>query len=87
MTQQNFIAFILVAAVFLAGASIGQLLLRVRLARLERINRKLDRKRLDAFARALHSRAALLPRAGDDKGFERRVRHEIDSILTEIEKN
>jgi hypothetical protein len=87
MTQQTFIAFVLIAAVFLAGASIGQLLLRVRLSRLERINRRLDQKRLDAFARALNSRAAHLSQAGDDKGFERLVRHEIDSILTEIEKN
>jgi hypothetical protein len=87
MTQQTFITFILIAAVFLAGASIGQLLLRVRLSRLERINRKLDQKRLDAFARALSSRAIHLTHAGEDKGFEKRVRHEIDSILTEIEKN
>lgn len=87
MTQQTFIAFILIAAVFLAGASIGQLLLRVRLARLERINRRLDQKRLDAFARALTSRNDRLSQASDDKGFERLVRHEIDSILTEIEKN
>jgi hypothetical protein len=87
MTQQTFLALALIAAVFLAGASIGQLLLRVRLARLERINRKLDQKRLDALARALNSRAALLAHAGDDKVFEHRVRDEIDSILTEIEKN
>ena len=87
MTQQTFLALALIAAVFLAGASIGQLLLRVRLARLERINRKLDRKRLDAFARALNSRAAMTAHPHDDSGFERRVRHEIDTILTEIEKN
>lgn len=87
MTQQTFITFILIAAVFLAGASIGQLLLRVRLARLERINRKLDQKRLDALARALTSRAGRLSQVGDDQGFERLVRHEIDLILTEIEKS
>ncbi len=85
MTQQTFLAFVLIAAVFLAGAAIGQLLLRVHLARLERINRRLDQKRLDAFTRALRTRVAT-ERQGDDPGFEHRVRHEIEAILMEIEK-
>ncbi len=85
MTQQTFLAFVLIAAVFLAGASIGQLLLRVRLARMERINRRLEQRRFDAFTRALHSRAAAARESGP--GFEHQVRHEIEAILMELEKN
>jgi hypothetical protein len=85
MTQQTLLVFVLVAAVFLAGASVGQLLLRIRLARLERINMRLDRRRLDALAKAWQSRAAVMPE--QDLAFESEVRDEIETILTEIEKS
>jgi hypothetical protein len=85
MTQQTLLVFILVAAVFLAGASVGQLLLRVRLARLERINMRLDQRRLNALAKAWQSRAATMP--AQDIVFETEVREEIETILTEIEKS
>jgi hypothetical protein len=84
MTQQTFLIFALIAAVFLAGASMGQLLLRIRLARLERINMRLDKRRLNALAKAWQSRAAA--RAEGDGLYEREVRDEIETILTEIEK-
>jgi hypothetical protein len=86
MTQQTLLSFVLIAAVFLAGASVGQLLLRIRLARLERINMRLDQRRLNALARAWQSRAAnRAAGTGDETLFELEVRNEIDSILTEIE--
>ncbi len=85
MTQQTLLVFVLLAAVFLAGASVGQLLLRIRLARLERINMRLDQRRLNALARAWQSRAASLP--DRDIAFESEVREEIETLLTEIEKN
>lgn len=85
MTQQTLLVFVLLAAVFLAGATIGQLLLRIRLARLERINMRLDRRRLDALAKAWQSRAAALPE--HELAFETEVRDEIETILTEIEKS
>lgn len=84
MTQQSLLLFVLLAAVFLAGASVGQLLLRIRLARLERINMRLDQRRLNALARAWQSRAAA--GAVDESVFEREVRSEIESIVTEIER-
>lgn len=83
MTQQTLLLFVLIAAVFLAGASVGQLLLRIRLARLERINMRLDQRRLNALARAWQSRAAL---GEHDAAFETEVRDEIETILTEIEQ-
>jgi len=83
MTQHAFLVFILLAAVFLAGVSVGQLMLRIRLARLERINIRLDQRRLDTLARAWHSRA--IPPDGSDAAFQSHVRDEIDSILTEME--
>lgn len=84
MTQQSLLLFVLLAAVFLAGASVGQLLLRIRLARLERINMRLDQRRLNALARAWQSRVAA--GAHDESVFESAVRSEIDSIVTEIER-
>ena len=83
MTQQALLLFVLIASVFLAGASVGQLLLRIRLARLERINMRLDQRRLNALARAWQSRAAL---GEQDAVFELEVRDEIETILTEIEQ-
>jgi hypothetical protein len=84
MTQQTLLVFVLIAAVFLAGTSIGQLLLRIRLARLDRINMRLDQRRLNTLAKAWQSRAAASPER--DLAFEVEVREEIDTILTEIEK-
>ena len=83
MTNQTLLSFVLLAAVFLAGASFGQLLLRVRLARLERLNMLLDQRRLRSLARAWESRARVL---GTNTHYEQDVRSEIDSILAHIEK-
>jgi len=83
MTHQTLLVFTLLAAVFLAGASIGQLLLRVRLARLERINLRLDQRRLNTLAKAWRARG---PAPADaDATFQANVRDEIDSILSELE--
>jgi hypothetical protein len=84
MTQHTLVLFVLISAVFLAGASVGHLLLRIRLTRLERINMRLDQRRLNALARAWQSRATAP--AEYDAVFTREVRDEIDTILTEIEK-
>lgn len=83
MTQHTLLSFVLLAAVFLAGASLGQMLLRVRLARLERINMLVDQRRLRTLARAWESRARAL---GNETGYEHEVRGEIDTILAEIER-
>lgn len=84
MTQQTLLVFVLLAAVFLAGAAVGQLLLRVRLARLERINLRLDQRRLNALAKAWQSR--LHQPEDAEAAFRTNVREEIDSILTELEQ-
>ncbi len=84
MTQQTLLVFVLLAAVFLAGAAVGQLLLRVRLARLERINLRLDQRRLNTLAKAWQAR--MFQPGDSDAAFRSNVREEIDSILTELEK-
>ena len=83
MFSQAFILFALIAAVFLLGASLGQLVLRLRLERQERLNIELDRKRLEAFSEALEGRAIVIDRRG--ARFERDVRDEIDAMIREIE--
>lgn len=86
MTQQTLFSFVLLAAVFLAGASVGQLLLRIRLARLERINLRLDQRRLNTLARAWQMRVDPAAGTSGETAYEAGVRHEIDALLTEIER-
>lgn len=87
MTQQALLVFVMLSAVFLAGVSMGGLMMRARLARLERINMRLDQRRLNALAKAWQSRAAALaPMTHEEAVYASNVREEIDSILTELEK-
>lgn len=85
MFSQAFILFALIAAVFLLGASVGQLILRLRLERQERANLELDRKRIAALSEALDGRALVIERRG--ARFEREVREEIDAMIREIENS
>lgn len=85
MTQQTLLVFVMLSAVFLAGVSVGRLMLRVRLARLERINMRLDQRRLNTLAKAWQSRAAAAVSEAEAH-YASNVRDEIDSILTELEK-
>lgn len=85
MTQHTVLSFVLLAAVFLAGATLGQMLLRVRLARLERINMLVDQRRLRTLARAWESRSRALG-TGNETRYEHEVRTEIDTILAELER-
>jgi hypothetical protein len=83
MFSQAFILFALIAAVFLLGASVGQLLLRIRLEKLERVNLQLDQKRLATLSKALNGRAIVVERRG--ARYERDVRNEIESMISDIE--
>ncbi len=92
MTQETFIIFISIAAVFFAGAAVGQLLLRLQLARLHHINLRMDRKLLARIERSREDAAGV---AGDDDAFQDEhalkerdaVRHEIDTLVNEIERS
>ena len=84
MIPESMFILAVLAAVFLAGASLGQLLLRLRLAKVERTNMELENKRLSALKKAIHSRAIIIEHRGPNQ-FEREVRDEIDEILGDIE--
>ena len=84
MIPESVFILAVLAAVFLAGASLGQLLLRLRLARLERSNLEIEKKRLSALKKAIHSRAFIIEHRGPSQ-FERDVRDEIEEILGDIE--
>jgi hypothetical protein len=84
MFSQIFVLFVLVAAVFLLGASVGQLLLRIRLEKLESLNLQLDEKRLNMLTEAIDSRSIIVEHRG--VRFEREVRNEINEMISEIEK-
>ena len=84
MFSQIFVVFVLVAAVFLLGASIGQLVLRIRLEKLEAINLQKDEERLNMLTQALDSRSIIIEHRG--VRFEREVRDQINDMINEIEK-
>jgi Na+/H+ antiporter NhaC len=84
MFSQIFVLFVLVTAVFLLGASVGQLLLRIRLAKLEALNLQLDEERLSTLSRAIDSGSIVVEHHG--VRFEREVRDEINEMISEIEK-
>jgi hypothetical protein len=84
MIPESVFILAVLAAVFLAGASLGQLLLRLRLARLERSNLEIENQRLSALKKAIHSRAIIIEHRGPSQ-FERDVRDEIEEILGDIE--
>ena len=86
MIPESMFIVAVLAAVFLAGASLGQLLLRLRLAKLERSNMELENRRLSALKKAIHSRAIIIEHRGPSQ-FEREVRDEIDEILGDIENS
>jgi hypothetical protein len=83
MFSQTFILIALIAGVFLMGASVGQLLLRIRLEKLEALNLQLDEKRLNLLTQAIDSRAIIVEHRG--ARFEREVRDEINDMISEIE--
>jgi uncharacterized membrane-anchored protein YhcB (DUF1043 family) len=83
MFSQIFILFALVAAIFLVGVSVGQLLLRLKLEKLEALNLQRDEERLEALTRAMDSRAIVVEQRGEN--FERTIRNEINEIISGIE--
>ena len=84
MIPESLFILAILTAVFLAGASLGQLLLRLRLAKAERANMEIEQKSLSALKKAINSRAIIIEHRGPSQ-FEREVRDEIDEILGDIE--
>lgn len=86
MIQETFSILVVLSAVFVAGASVGQLWLRHRLATLQKANLELETKRLSVLKKAFHSSSIIIEHRGP-KEFEREVRDEIEEILGEIENS
>ena len=84
MISETILILTILAAVFITGASLGQLLLRIRLAKIERINLDLEQKRITDLKRAINSRAILIERRRS-MGRHEETRDEIDEILGDIE--
>ncbi len=84
MVSESILILTILAAVFITGASMGQLLLRFRLARLERMNLDLEQKRLTELKKAIQSRTVIVEQ-GNSSHFEQEVRSEIENILGDIE--
>ena len=84
MIPESMFILAVLASVFLAGASLGQLLLRMRLAKMERANMEMEQKKISVLEKAMHSRAIIIEHRVPNQ-FEREVRDEIDEILGDIE--
>jgi|GEM_PF-1447543 len=90
MLSQIFIVLVLTIAVFLLGASVGQLLLRIRLEKLAHRNMQLDEERL-SILQALGSKAIIVERVGEagilrHERFENDVRNEINEIIDGLDR-
>ena len=86
MISETILILTILAAVFITGASLGQLLLRIRLARLERMNLEMEQKRIVDLKKAINQRAIIIERRRPTK-FEQEVQDEIDEILGDIENS
>ncbi len=86
MISETILILTILAAVFITGASLGQLLLRLRLAKLEQVNLHLEQKRLADLKKAIHAKALIIDRKRHSD-FHQAVQDEIDEILGEIESN
>jgi hypothetical protein len=86
MISESILILTILAAVFITGASLGQLLLRMRLAKMERMNLEMEQKRIVDLKKAINSRAIIIERRRPTK-FEQEVQDEIDEILGDIENS
>ena len=86
MISETILILTILAAVFITGASLGQLLLRIRLAKLERMNLEMEQKRIVDLKKAINSRAIIIERRRPTK-FEQEAQDEIDEILGDIENS
>jgi len=86
MISETILILTILAAVFITGASLGQLLLRIRLAKIERMNLDMEQKRIVDLKKAINSRAIIIERRRPTK-FEQEVQDEIDEILGDIENS
>jgi len=86
MISETILILTILAAVFITGASLVQLLLRIRLAKLERMNLEMEQKRIVDLKKAINSRAIIIERRRPTK-FEQEVQDEIDEILGDIENS
>jgi len=86
MISETILILTILAAVFITGASLGQLLLRIRLAKIERSNLELEQKRITDLKRAINSRAIIIERRRS-MGRHEETRDEIDEILGDIENS
>ncbi len=86
MISETILIITILAAVFITGASLGQLLLRIRLAKLERMNLEMEQKRIVDLKKAINQRAIIIERRRPTK-FEQEVQDEIDEILGDIENS
>jgi len=87
----SLLIFILISAVFLSGTYIGQLILKIRIAKLEKENLLLSQKRIMDLKKILEKRTFTSDSTTrlniSEKEIDIAVRNEIDEILGDIENS
>ena len=71
-------------AIFMAGAAIGQLLLKIRLSKLQKQSLEMEKKRLEELKKLVKARSKFIEHQVA-AGYEQAVRDEINQILGDIE--
>ena len=88
MISESLTIMILITLVFLSGTYMGQLIFKIRLAKLEKENLKLGQKRMTELRELLNTKSQSSRRRrhhASSPEADKAVQDEIDDILGEIE--
>ncbi len=80
--SETLFILLIIGTVFLSGAAVGQLVLRVKLARLEKTNLELEQRRVAELKKVIQARSIVMEKRPPTR-FEQSVRDEIDDMLGE----
>ncbi len=87
MNWETWTIILLFCLVFLSGTFVGQLMLKIKLTRLENDNLKLENKKIQDLKDLLQSRSHRRHHhKSSSSSYDRSVKDEIDDLLSDIEK-
>jgi len=85
MISETLISTILITLVFLSGTIVGQLILKLRLAKIEKDNLILEQKRVMDLKSILRVKSSSKRKRRSSSEMDQLVRDEIDDIIDDIE--
>ena len=85
MISETLISTMLITLVFLSGTIVGQLILKLRLAKIEKENLILEQKRVMDLKSILRVKSGSKRKRRSSSDMDQLVRDEIDDIIDDIE--